>query len=132
MSNEEKHNVTDLPQIRKQEEDKSYLEFAEKIVEQIEKNKTKEEILHMILEANGGLKTDPREMKYFTDMVDIVFDWYFENVGKELDEAIAALLVKMEEAPKYLYKGNDGKDYATRTELEEANENYKKNPKGNI
>ncbi len=127
MKNEEKAVVTDLSQIIKEEENKPYLDFAKLIIEEIKQGKTKDEILQRILNARGGLEADQREMKYFTDMVDIVYEWYSKNSGNEFQTAVRELLTSMEENQKYLYKGKDGKDYATRTELEAANEMYRKN-----
>ena len=138
MNNEKKKAIiTDLSQLRKKDENQPFLHFAEEIIKQIELGKTKEEVLYMILDISGGLKTDPREMKYFTDMVDIVYKWYYKNEGREMKTALKDLLIKMEENQKYLYKGKDGKTYATRAELEEANEYYKnqicaKNPSKNM
>ena len=130
MSNEERHNVTDLPLIRKQEIDQPYLDFAKEIVKLIKQGETKEAILHEILSVRGGLEADPREMQFFTDMTNIVYEWYRKIEGQEFKDAIKELLAKMEENQKYLYKGKDGNDYATRAELEAANEDYvnRKNP----
>ena len=123
--NKEKAIVTDLSIIRKLEENKPYLNFAESIIRQINEGKSKDEVLHMILAAKGGLVADQREMKFFTDMVDIVFRWYYKNKGNESQAALVELIEEMDENQKYLYKGKDGKDYATRAELEAANEEYK-------
>ena len=125
MNDEEKTIITDLSQVRKLEENKPYLNFAESIIKEIKRGKTRDEVVHMILAARGGLVADPREMKYFTDMVDIVYRWYYKSEGKEFHEAVSELLDKMDENQKYLYKGKNGKDYATRAELEAANEEYK-------
>ena len=122
--NEERTVITDLSQLRKIEENEPYLKFAESIIKEIEQGKTRDEVVHMILAARGGLTADPREMKYFTDAVDIVYRWYYKNKGKEFHKAVSELLDKMDENQKYLYKGKDGKDYATRAELEAANEQY--------
>ena len=132
--NEEKAVITDLSEVRKQKENQAYLKFAEFIVKQIDEGKTKEDILHMILKINGGLKADPREMQYFSDLVDIVFRWHYKNKGKEFQTPIRELLDQMIDNQKYLYKGKDGKKYATRADLNAADENYKnqmyrKNPK---
>ena len=123
--NKEKATVTDLSIIRKLEENKPYLDFAESIIRQIKDGKSKDEVLHMILAAKGGLVADQREMKFFTDMVDIVFRWYYKNKGNESQVALVELVEEMDKNQKYLYKGKDGKDYATRAELEAANEEYK-------
>ena len=125
MDNKEKAIITDLSQLRKKEEDRPYLRFAKLIFEQINQGKTRDEVLRMILKANEGLKADPREMKYFTDMVDIVFKWYYQKEEKEFKITLEDLIEEMDKNQKYLYKGKDGKDYATRAELDEANENYK-------
>ena len=122
--------ITDLSQLRKQEEYKPYLNFAKTIIEEIKQGSTKDEVLHRILENRGGLRADPREMQYFIDMVDIVYEWYFKNKGKESQASIMELLDKMDKNPKHSYKGEDGNYYATRAELEAAN--GEKNPTRNM
>lgn len=122
--NNEETIITDLFSIRMQEENQPYLKFAELILKQIKMGKTKDEIIHKILETRGGLEADPREIKYFTDMVDIVFKWHNKNNSKEFQEAIKELLIEMDKNDKYLYIGKDGKNYATRADLDEANEIY--------
>jgi len=122
--NNEETIITDLFSIRMQEENQPYLKFAELILKQIKMGKTKEEIIHKILETRGGLEADPREIKYFTDMVDIVFKWHNKNKSKEFQKAVNELLIEMDKNDKYLYTGKDGKNYATRTALNEANEIY--------
>lgn len=122
--NKEKALITDLSQLRKQEEKEPFLIFAETIIKQIKLGKNRDEILHMILKADGGLEADPREMKYFTDLVDIVYKWYYENDGKEFQDTVKELLEEMDANQKYLYNGKNGKNYATRASLDEADKDY--------
>ena len=134
--NDGKAHITDLTEIKKQKEYQPFLKFTELVLEQIKLGNTRDDIVLKILDIRGGLKSNPREIKYFEDMVDLIFECY-KNKGRDFKPNDKELLSRMNDNQKYLYKGEDGNYYATRADLEEANEYYKSqmlknNPTRNI
>ena len=111
MDNKEKAIITDLSAIRKQEEKQPYIGFTKSILKQIEEGKTRDEILHMILTINGGIDSDPRKNRYFTDMVDIVYKWYYKNEDKEFHVPIDQILKDMDEYEKNFYGIKERNNY---------------------